>query len=252
MTVLPLSLIVLTKNEARTIAACLDSVPFAAEKVVIDANSTDATCSVAEDHGARVVTMDWKGFGEQRRAAEEFARHEWILMLDADERFCEPKSACTIIESLLPNSVAVSLQRETWYMGARMRYYRPFAADSIVRLYKKGCAAWTAVPVHESLRVDGDVTPTHIQIEHHSYASITEHLRKAATYIDLWANAAHERGTPSRLWLMPIMFPIFCFRDFLLRRGICDGWRGCCAAGITVMSSLLKRFRLYEKRRSHS
>jgi len=82
---LPLSLLVLTCNEELNIARCLDSVPFADEKLVIDCGSSDATLEIAQAHGARVVTQSWLGFGPQRRFATAQARHPWILFLDADE-----------------------------------------------------------------------------------------------------------------------------------------------------------------------
>ena len=82
---LPLSLLVLTCNEQANIARCLDSVPFADEKLVIDSGSSDATLAIAQAHGARVVTQSWLGFGPQRRFATTQARHAWILFLDADE-----------------------------------------------------------------------------------------------------------------------------------------------------------------------
>src|SRR5918993_2047324 len=82
---LPLTLLVIARNEAPIIARCLDSVPFAAEKIVIDSGSTDGTTEVAARHGARVVHQDWLGFGPQRNFASTQAAHDWILTLDADE-----------------------------------------------------------------------------------------------------------------------------------------------------------------------
>ena len=82
---LPLSLVVITYNEAANIARCLDSVPFAAEKLVIDSGSTDDTVAIARQHGARVITQPWLGFGPQRNFGSTQAQHDWILVLDADE-----------------------------------------------------------------------------------------------------------------------------------------------------------------------
>src|SRR5690606_19113621 len=85
MPTLPLTLLVITHNEAGNIARCLDSVPFAAEKLVVDSGSTDDTVAIARAHGARVVHQDWRGFGPQRNFATTQAAHDWILALDADE-----------------------------------------------------------------------------------------------------------------------------------------------------------------------
>src|SRR6185312_14959348 len=82
---LPITLAVITRNEAACIARCLDSVPFAAEKLVVDSGSDDGTVAIAEAHGARVVRQDWLGFGPQRNFATTQCSHDWILVLDADE-----------------------------------------------------------------------------------------------------------------------------------------------------------------------
>src|SRR5688500_15445397 len=85
MPTLPLTLLVITHDEAANIARCLDSVPFAAEKVVVDSGSGDDTVAIARAHGAKVVHRDWLGFGAQRNFATTQASHAWILVLDADE-----------------------------------------------------------------------------------------------------------------------------------------------------------------------
>ena len=154
---LPISLVVITHNEAANIARCLDSVPFVAEKVVIDSGSTDDTVAIARARGARVVDQAWLGFGPQRNFASTQAAHDWILVLDADE-FLEPP----LIEELqqrLPGLMASDaaagiLRRSTWYMGAPMRWYRPMVGEKLARLYHRGRARWTDARVHESLRFD--------------------------------------------------------------------------------------------------
>ena len=82
---LPISLVVIAYNEAANIARCLDSVPFATEKIVLDCGSDDDTRAIAAAHGARVIEQPWLGFGAQRNFAAGLASHEWILSLDADE-----------------------------------------------------------------------------------------------------------------------------------------------------------------------
>src|SRR5687768_8186832 len=85
MQTLPISLIVITYNEADSIGRCLDSAPFAAEKIVIDSDSTDDTVAIAKAHGAKVVQQEWLGFGPQRNFGTTQSSHDWIIVLDADE-----------------------------------------------------------------------------------------------------------------------------------------------------------------------
>src|SRR5262245_44289278 len=158
---LPVTLAVITRNEAPVIGRCLDSVPFAAEKLVVDSGSTDGTQDVARRHGARVVHQDWLGFGAQRNFATTQATHDWILALDADEAL-SPALAQELTERLpqLLSSTATGaiLRRQTWYMGAPMRWYRPMVGERLGRLYHRGRARWTDARVHESLRFDGSTT----------------------------------------------------------------------------------------------
>ena len=107
---LPLSLVVITRNEAAHIGRCLDSVPFAAEKFVLDSGSNDDTVAIARAHGARVEHQDWLGFGAQRNAAAARARHDWQLVLDADETL-SPELAIepgTVLENVLRIQLATT------------------------------------------------------------------------------------------------------------------------------------------------
>src|SRR5262245_46010045 len=156
---LPITLLVIARDEAAAIGRCLDSVPFAAEKLVVDSGSTDGTQQVAARHGARVVYQSWLGFGPQRNFASPQAQHDWILTLDADEAL-SPELAAEMQERLpqimsSPLAGAI-LRRQTWYMGAPMRWYRPMVGERMGRLYHRGRARWTDVRVHESLVFDGE------------------------------------------------------------------------------------------------
>src|SRR5678816_4558379 len=124
---LPISLVVIARNEAPIIARCLDSVPFAADRLVIDSGSTDGTQDVAARHGARVVHQDWLGFGPQRNFGSTQASHDWILALDADEALSAElaEEMQRRLPQLMESSWAGAiLRRQTWYMGAPMRWYR--------------------------------------------------------------------------------------------------------------------------------
>ncbi len=248
--ILPLSLIVLCRNEEAMIGRCLDSVPFAAEKIVIDSGSTDRTRAVAAAHGAIVLEREWLGFGPTRQRAEEDASHEWILMLDADEWMSEELQAQCRDElpGLLERTDAVQLSRRTRYCGRFLKHYRPFARDFIWRCYRKTLAAWTPDRVHERLRLTPQCRTHRLgaPLLHDSYDSVTHHQAKACRYIDLWAQQGFEQGRKPKLLRSFLSLPAYLFRDLVIRRGILDGWPGIIAAWITVHSSVMKRLRLYE------
>ena len=107
---------------------------------------------------ARVVHQDWLGFGPQRNFGSTQASHDWILALDADEALSSElaEEMQRRLPQLMQSQCAGAiLRRQTWYMGAPMRWYRPMMGERLGRLYHRGRARWTDVRVHESLRFDG-------------------------------------------------------------------------------------------------
>jgi glycosyltransferase involved in cell wall biosynthesis len=246
---LPLSLLVLTYNEAGNIARCLDSVGFAQEKLVIDCGSTDATVEIAAAHGARVAHQPWLGFGLQRRAATALARHPWILFLDADEWLSNELAAeC---ERRLPQLLASDyagayLHRSAWFMGARMRWYRPLARERIERLYHRERAQWTDAAVHEALRFNAPAIELQAPLLHAYTTSLAQRALKDLYYAELRAREWHARGLRSRLWSAPLVFMLTFFKDYLLRLGILDGARGYVAAHLAASYAVYKRLRHHE------
>ena len=84
---MPLSVIIITRNESANIVDCLESVAFADEVIVLDGQSTDDTVSLAQNVGAKVfIAHSWEGFGPQKNKALSYASHDCVLSIDADER----------------------------------------------------------------------------------------------------------------------------------------------------------------------
>jgi len=246
---LPISLLVLTYNEEAHIARCLDSVPFAAEKLVVDCGSTDATPRLAREHGASVVLQPWLGFGPQRRAATALARHPWILFLDADEWLSA--DLASELERRLPALLAsdyagATLRRAAWFMGARMRWYRPLARERIERVYHRERAQWTLAPVHEALRFHAKALEMRAPLLHAYSSSLAQRLLKDVYYAELRARERSALGRPPRPWLTPLVYAGTFFKDYVLRLGALDGARGLIAAQLAASYAVYKRLRHYE------
>src|SRR5688572_19261066 len=187
---LPVTLLIIARNEAAAIARCLDSVPFAAEKLIVDSGSTDGTQQVAAQHGARVVHQNWLGFGPQRNFATTQASHDWILVLDADEALTAQLSEefqHRLPELLSSNLAGAILRRRTWYMGAPMRWYRPMVGERLARFYHRGRARWSNARVHETLQLDGPSTTLQAPFEHHHNPSLVHRHLKILRYAELKA-----------------------------------------------------------------
>lgn len=250
--ILPLTLLVMVRNEAANIAACLDSVPFAQEKIVIDSGSEDGTREIAQAHGARVVEQPWLGYGRQRNFASTLAAHPWILFLDADERL-SPELASEIQARMPelardPSSVGL-LPRATQFMGAPMRWYRPMRREYKARLYQAAHARWSEPRVHESLQYRGRGVKFRAPLEHRHDPTLVHAQLKALRYAELKALDRVEQGRASLPWGWPLAFAATFLKDYLLRLGVLDGTRGWIAAYLDAHYTLYKRLRQYEMQR---
>jgi glycosyltransferase involved in cell wall biosynthesis len=251
MSTLPLTLVIITHNEADTVARCLDSVPFAAEKLVIDSGSDDGTVAIAKAHGARVVEQEWLGFGAQRNFATTQCSHPWILALDADETLT-PELAAEL-QQRLPQMMASDvpaayLRRRTIYMGAPMRWYRPAVGEKLARLYHRDRARWTDARVHESLRFDGDAPTLHAPFNHINNPTLPHKQLKVLRYAELKCRDWLEKGKPVRMWQTPFVFALAFIKDYFFRLAFMDGWRGFIIAHTAANYAIYKRMRYYEMR----
>lgn len=250
---LPISFLVIAKNEAAHIGRCLASVPFAAEKLVIDSGSTDGSQDIARAQGARVIEQAWLGFGPQRNFAAKQASHDWILFLDADEELT-PELAAELQRELpqlmRSDAAGAILKRKAWYMGAPMRWYRPMVGEELGRLYHRGRAQWTDVRVHESLRFQGRTVTFAAPFRHHQNPTLVHKQLKVLMYSELKSLDRLDKRRGAQMWLTPLVgFGAF-FKDYILRLAFLDGWRGYIVARIASSYAVYKRLRYYEMLRN--
>lgn len=251
MPTLPITLAVITYNEAASIARCLDSVPFADDKLVVDSGSDDDTMAIARAHGARVMHQDWLGFGAQRNFASTQCRHDWILVLDADE-YLSPELADELQQRLpelmASNTPAAYLRRRTIYMGRPMRWYRPSVGEQLARLYHRRRARWSDARVHESLRFEGTAPTLQAPFDHANNPTLVHKQLKVLRYAELKCRDWLERDKPVRMWQTPFVFAAAFGKDYLLRLAFMDGWRGYMIARTAASYAVYKRMRYYEMR----
>ena len=251
MPALPISLIVITYNEAANIARCLDSVSFAAEKIVVDCGSDDDTRAIAAAHGARVVDQPWLGFGAQRNFASGLATHDWILSLDADEALTPELVRALELElpKLLASDAAAGvLFRTAWFMGKPLRWYRLMVRERKPRIYHRARARWSEARVHESLQYSGDAVTFQPPFTHYLNPTLVHHQLKYLHYAELKALDWRERGRGARPYEWPFVFLLTFIKDYVFRLAALDGWRGWVAAYMAADYAVYKRMRYYEMR----
>jgi glycosyltransferase involved in cell wall biosynthesis len=222
-----LSACIITFNEAERIEACLRSLSFCDDIVVVDCHSQDATRALAAGLGARVIERDWPGYRSQKQFAVDAARHDWVLCLDADERVSAALRAQ--IEALRQQNFAghagYSLPRITDYFGRFLRHGNAYP-DRLVRLFDRRCGGWQGLEIHENTRVSGRIGRLRGHLEHYPYRGLGDHLARMQRYADLMAQALYGRGKRCGLTRV-LLNPQWRFiRGYLLRLGFLDGWRG--------------------------
>ncbi|MBV8495497.1 MAG: glycosyltransferase family 2 protein [Gammaproteobacteria bacterium] len=222
-----LSACVITFNEADRIDACLRSLEFCDEIVVVDSHSRDATRERAAALGARVIERDWPGYRSQKQYAVDAARHEWVLCLDADERVSDGLRA--EIVALRDTGFAAhsgwSVPRITEYFGQFLRHGNAYP-DRLVRLFDRRRGGWRGYEIHENTRISGRIGRLRGHLEHFPYRSLSDHQNRLQRYADLMAQALYQDGRRCGLTRV-LLNPQWRFlRGYLLRLGFLDGWRG--------------------------
>lgn len=248
-----LSVVLITRDCAQTLAACLDSVAWAEEILIVDSGSTDGTVELAQARGARLVGQDWLGRGKQRQFAVEQATHEWVLCLDADERVTPQLRAAIEAALAAPEQHAFEFARRTRFLGRYLGHGEGYP-DLCLRLFQKSHARWSDDVVHEKVitlgtvgRLDGDLLRESAESLEHYIARQNRCTTLAAEQL------ARERGTVSRAQL--VASPLFRFVKFyFFRLGFLDGVPGLVHIGIGCFNSFCKYAKMLEisRRRGNS
>lgn len=247
----PVSVAIITLNATSQLAACLDSVRFADELVIIDSGSTDGTQALAEARGARVIQQPWLGFGPQKQFAVDAASHDWVLCLDADERV-SPELRASIENALsAPSTAAFRFPRCNRFLGRYLKYGEGYP-DWSLRLFDRRHARWSDDAVHEKVIADGAIGQLSGDLLHDSAESLANYLTKQNRYTTLAAEmavAAGKRSSLGRLALSPLVRFI---KFYFIRQGFRDGLPGLIHIAIGCFNSFLKYAKMVELQNSRS
>ena len=239
----PLSVIIVALNAAHQISACLESVAFADEVVVVDSGSTDATVEIARKHGARVIHQAWLGFGPQKQFAVTQASHDWVLCLDCDERVSG--GLRQDIESVMgnPEFQAYQMPRCNRFMGRWLRHGEGYP-DWSLRLFNRKVASWSEDVVHEKVVTAATVGRLKGDLLHESAESLDTYLEKQNRYTTLQAQKLAKQGKRASL-LQMLLSPVLRFIKFyFIRFGFLDGLPGLVHILIGCFNSFTKYAKL--------
>lgn len=240
--------VIITKDEERNIAACLESVRWADERIVVDAESRDRTVEMARQHGAQVHVRPWRGYGPQKNFGIEQARAEWILIVDADERITPAlrEEIQSVLKAGPPAEVAgYEIPRRNFFYGRWIRGGGLYP-DYQLRLFRKAAGRYDDTMLHENLGLRGRVERLRHPMDHDSMPTIRAHVRKMTRYTTLGAMEKLKSRATVTAWDLAGHHLGTIVKTYLLRRGYRDGVHGVIVALFAGMHTFVKYAKAWE------
>lgn len=241
-------------NEEKNIAACIDSVAFADEiLVVVDAASTDQTEAIAREKGARVLVHEYVNSAAQKNWAIPQASHPWVLIVDSDERVT-PELKEDILNVLQNNGPAdgYSMNRINHFAGQRIKGCG-WQRDKVLRLFRRDRGRYQDRHVHADIIASDDkpFVTSHLRgcFLHYTFESFSQYLKKHSRYA-AWAGedrAVH--AGPVGLGELAVRPLLRFLRQYVMYGGFRDGVAGFMICWMAAHSVFLKYAHVWEKQR---
>ena len=243
---LPLSVVIVTQNEEKNIREALNSIRDAAEIIVIDAFSTDRTADICREYTDKVHQKEWQGYALQKRSGIELATQKWVFILDSDERFTAPLWN-EIAEAINLNEECSGyyVPRKNFFLGKWIRH-GGWWPDHTLRLFLKNKALMEERKVHEKVVVNGKTGYLRNYLEHYTYRTVSDYIKKMEIYSTLSAEEMKGQGKksgPAKLILHPVST---FFKMYFFRLGFMDGLHGLALAVLYSAYTFLKYLKLWE------
>lgn len=247
MNKLPVSVIIIAKNEASILPRCLESVKeWASEIVAVINDCTDNTREILEGYGVRVYEHDWQGFVVQKNRAIQYANYDWMFSIDADEEVT-PKmqqDIQNIIEQNDNTISAVDFCRKTWFLGKWIKH-GDWYPDRVIRLFRRDKAKYEGNFLHEKLVVYGKTKHSDSNLLHYSFPTMYLFLSKTDSFTRNFVMVNHNNKKFSYLSTIFRSFWKF-FRCYFIKRGFLDGYPGFIIAIQQAYSTFFKYNMLLE------
>lgn len=223
----PITAIIPTYNEADNIAGAIRSVSWAHEIIVVDSFSTDNTVEIARPLASRILQREYINSASQKNWAIPQAEHEWVFILDADERVT-PQLADQIKSLLSQDDIpceAYWIRRQNWFMGKRVRF-SGWRRDKVIRLFRRDSCRYEEKHVHAEIVAKGRIGWLKYALTHNTYRSIEHFRAKLERYAQWSAEDAASRGVKPNAFHFVIKPAFRFFKHYIWQLGILDGKRG--------------------------
>lgn len=241
-----ISVVIITKNEAINIEGCIWSAKkISNDIIVIDSGSDDGTIELARKEGANVQSITWKGYGDARNTGAGFAKNEWILSLDADERITDELAAAVLTINYHGGNIIYGFRRQNFFGNTKIRH-GALRHDRVFRLYNKNSAQWNSVPVHEKLTGEKTKKITlDAHAEHYGIRNAAHYKQKKTGYAFLCA-LKYKQEQKKFIAALRLLSPAFNFiQSYIFQLGFLDKRIGFIIARINAYYTSKKYQQLY-------
>ncbi len=225
-----LTALIPTGNEIHNIEAVIESVNFADEILVVDSLSSDGTFEIAEKLAHKVIRRDYEYSASQKNWAIPQAKHEWILLVDADERVTPElkEEILKILENPPEDIVAYWIGRMNHFMGERV-YFSGWKNDSVIRLFKRDYCKYQDKHVHAEIIADGKVGRLKEKFYHNTYTTFNTYMEKLNRYAS-WQAKDYDKKTGALSPYHFVIKPLWgFFKHYIIQGGFRDG-----VVGLTI------------------
>jgi glycosyltransferase involved in cell wall biosynthesis len=221
-----ISAYIIAFNEEKKIADAIKSVAWADEVVLIDSYSKDRTAEIATTLGARVVQVDFKGFGKLRTDAVQACTHDWIFSLDSDER-CTSEVAKEIKDIVSKNEFDVCyVPRRNFFLGKEIKHSGWYPNYRQPQLFRKNALAYDESPVHEKYEIVEGAKVGYLKnaVWQLPFNDLAESISKMNRYSTLGATKPRQKGSS---FTKALGHGVWAFiRHYFFKLGFLDGWAG--------------------------
>lgn len=248
-----ISVVVIAYNDEPNIKACLESVTWADELIVVDSFSTDGTTEISHQFTDKVYQHEFQGFGKLRNDAMAHASHDWIFSLDTDERATdEVRLEINRILTAGPTAEAYLIPRRNVFLGRWIKHCGWYPDYRQPQFFHSRHMRYREDLVHESFELDGRLGHFSSYVEQYPFRNVDQYLMKMDRYSSLMAQEMNKRGRRFHVHQL-VSHPAFTFiKMYLLRGGFLDGKPGLILSGLYAYYTFVKYAKLWEATRNPS
>ncbi|MEX2013160.1 MAG: glycosyltransferase family 2 protein [Candidatus Levyibacteriota bacterium] len=241
-----ITVVVLTHNEEKNIADCLESIKWCDQIIVIDDESQDRTVDIAEKEKVEVIKAPLNGnFSKQRNLGLEHAKNDWVLYIDADERVTD--SLRYEIQSVMSDPMASfngHLVKRKDVMWGRQLSHGETGNASFLRLAKKDAGRWEGA-VHEKWKIKGRIGKLNNSLFHFPHPTIAQFLKEVNLYTDIRSRELYEGKVRANFFSIIFHTKAKFFQNYFFKKGFLDGVPGLISAVLMSFHSFLVRGKLW-------